>query len=317
MPVLIVQLGSKRHAVPLTGTAVVGRDLSTSLPIDHPTVSRRHARLGIDESGCWIEDLGSRNGTRVNGRLLRGRQPLHDGDRLRIGHVPCWYFEQAPEPSVVQSLNHRWSDGSGFSFRCECGVRLWADTVESARTLPCPACGSRSHADAATPAAELQSPGNEAAVCGVCQWPIRPGEVETACPSCHARYHAECWMENRGCSVYGCDQVNALQPETPNPAAPLVSDTTQANPPSVRPTSVQQSVGPALAAGSAVASILGLLLFGVPAALTLIVALMARRSTGPRWTVLSLLISVLGLVGGVVASGWWWLDWPLDAGMPR
>lgn len=310
MPVLIVQLGAHRHVVPIHGIAVVGRDPATSLPIDHPTVSRQHARLGVEETGCWIEDLGSRNGTRVNGQPLRERHRLNNGDRLRIGHVPCWYFDEAPEPAAIESLNHRRGDGSGFSFRCECGVRLWAASVEIASSLPCPACGSRSHAVTVESAPGSIATTHGEAVCGVCQWPIKPSEPQVACPSCHARFHADCWVENRGCSVYGCDQVNALQPQTSSPIeteAEVESVDHGASARGGRP-----SVGPALAAGSGVAGILGLLLFGVPAAITLVVALLARRGAGSRWTVLSTLLCLLGIAGGIVVSGWWWLGWSID-----
>lgn len=53
------------------------------------TVSRRHAKIGKDDSSIFIEDLGSSNGTRLNGQSLRpGMQsPLTDGDQLIFGDV--------------------------------------------------------------------------------------------------------------------------------------------------------------------------------------------------------------------------------------
>jgi len=312
MPVLIVQLGSARHVIPIDGEMLVGRDESASLPIDHPTVSRRHARFELVDNTCWIEDLGSRNGTRVNGQPLRGRAALSGGERIRIGHVPCWYFETAPDQATIESLNHRRSDGSGFSFRCECGVRLWAASVEIASSLPCPACGSRSHAVVAPES--LTGGANDATgatpVCGVCQWPVKPGESQVSCPTCHARYHSECWTENHGCSVYGCDQVNVLTgPATTEDASPTGSADFET--PEVI-AAASASIGPALLAGSVVAGLLGLLLFGVPTLLTFVVTLLARRSAGPRWTIAAALLSLLGIVSGTLFSGWWWLNWSMD-----
>jgi len=49
-------------------------------------------------------------------------------------------------------------------------------------------------------------------ICGICQTSIEPSEVDASCPSCRALCHAECWEENGGCSVYGCDQVRATEP---------------------------------------------------------------------------------------------------------
>lgn len=62
-------------------------DLST---IDHNgTVSRRHARVGKDDSAFFVEDLGSSNGTRHNGQVLRAgmQAPLSSGDQLIFGDI--------------------------------------------------------------------------------------------------------------------------------------------------------------------------------------------------------------------------------------
>ncbi len=47
--------------------------------------------------------------------------------------------------------------------------------------------------------------------CAICMTAIAPGEAATACPSCRAPYHAECWSDNGGCAVYGCSQVPATE----------------------------------------------------------------------------------------------------------
>jgi hypothetical protein len=64
---------------------VIGRSLDCNLTIEDPLVSREHARIVIDESGERVEDMGSRNGVRVNGVQIKGPTPLNDGDRVRIG----------------------------------------------------------------------------------------------------------------------------------------------------------------------------------------------------------------------------------------
>src|SRR5215813_14911158 len=46
-----------------------------------------------------------------------------------------------------------------------------------------------------------------AGLCAICQTAIAEEESATACPGCKARYHADCWTENGGCAVYGCEQV--------------------------------------------------------------------------------------------------------------
>ena len=64
---------------------LVGRIASAELVLDAPSVSRLHARLTIDVSGVWLEDLDSREGTWINGVAIRCRTLLNDGDRICFG----------------------------------------------------------------------------------------------------------------------------------------------------------------------------------------------------------------------------------------
>lgn len=64
---------------------VLGRSSECQIIIEDPLISRRHAKVEMRSSGAWICDLGSRNGVRVNGRLIKGEQQLKDGDRVRLG----------------------------------------------------------------------------------------------------------------------------------------------------------------------------------------------------------------------------------------
>ncbi|MFH1143629.1 MAG: SpoIIE family protein phosphatase [Candidatus Eisenbacteria bacterium] len=65
---------------------ILGRGKDCDLVLDFPSISRRHARLRWEGSALWIEDLGSSNGTKLNGRPLKAAA-LHEGDRIEIG--PC------------------------------------------------------------------------------------------------------------------------------------------------------------------------------------------------------------------------------------
>jgi DNA-binding winged helix-turn-helix (wHTH) protein len=69
------------------GENVVGRDRDAVLWIDHTAVSRRHARIVIADKSATLEDLGSKNGTRLKGERIAGAVPLADGDEIRIGPV--------------------------------------------------------------------------------------------------------------------------------------------------------------------------------------------------------------------------------------
>lgn len=64
---------------------LVGRSLDCHVTIEDPLVSRKHARFAIAAGGVTIEDLGSRNGVRVNGERISAPRLLSDGDRIRVG----------------------------------------------------------------------------------------------------------------------------------------------------------------------------------------------------------------------------------------
>jgi DNA-binding winged helix-turn-helix (wHTH) protein len=76
----------KRHSLPLTdGVHLAGRDEACALVIDADTVSRHHARITIDSGAATIEDLGSTNGTEVNGMRICAGTQLRHGDEIRFG----------------------------------------------------------------------------------------------------------------------------------------------------------------------------------------------------------------------------------------
>lgn len=63
----------------------IGRDVSNEIVISDPEVSRRHARLVEQREGYVIEDLGSTNGTFVNGQRLMGPHLLRPGEVVMFG----------------------------------------------------------------------------------------------------------------------------------------------------------------------------------------------------------------------------------------
>ncbi|MEJ7764726.1 MAG: FHA domain-containing protein [Acidimicrobiales bacterium] len=67
------------------GEATLGRAPGCSVLLDDPTVSSRHARLSPSGGRLLVEDLGSRNGTLLNGQRLDGPTELSVGDRLLVG----------------------------------------------------------------------------------------------------------------------------------------------------------------------------------------------------------------------------------------
>ena len=68
---------------------VIGRAFECDVVLSHSTVSRHHARLVLSENILQVEDLGSTNGTAVDGAIVHGgtKRPLPAGARLRIGDI--------------------------------------------------------------------------------------------------------------------------------------------------------------------------------------------------------------------------------------
>lgn len=89
VPATMVRLAMAGQTVALAeGTHTIGRDPGASLWIDSALVSRRHARIVVLNGHVTIEDLGSRNGTLLNGDRLTAASSLKDGDEIELGSVP-------------------------------------------------------------------------------------------------------------------------------------------------------------------------------------------------------------------------------------
>jgi hypothetical protein len=72
-------------AYDLSGGALLGRGDEADIVLEDAFASSRHAQLVPHGDVIVLEDLGSTNGTYLNDEPLRGPQPLHPGDRIRIG----------------------------------------------------------------------------------------------------------------------------------------------------------------------------------------------------------------------------------------
>jgi pSer/pThr/pTyr-binding forkhead associated (FHA) protein len=100
---------SGRELVPLTGERVtLGKASTNAVSLEHdPTVSRLHAILENHGSAWSIRDVGSRNGTYVNGEKIAAERVLHSGDEVRVGKSRLVYLEarqageKAEEATIV------------------------------------------------------------------------------------------------------------------------------------------------------------------------------------------------------------------------
>jgi pSer/pThr/pTyr-binding forkhead associated (FHA) protein len=81
----IVEGTGAGRMVALAGGVTIGRGRDADLVLADELVSRRHARVAPRGSGAVVEDLGSRNGTFLNGDPVHGPTRLEPGDQLQLG----------------------------------------------------------------------------------------------------------------------------------------------------------------------------------------------------------------------------------------
>lgn len=83
----------RNHDIELSeGKFVIGRAASCQLSLDDPLVSRHHAQLSVQGELVTVEDLGSRNGVKVNGELINGPYSVQDRDQILIGGQELKYL---------------------------------------------------------------------------------------------------------------------------------------------------------------------------------------------------------------------------------
>ena len=88
MPELILEIVEGDEAgrqTALDRAIEIGRDTSTDLALDDDQASRRHARVSAQGELAMVEDLGSTNGTYVNGQPIEGPRAIRPGDKIRVG----------------------------------------------------------------------------------------------------------------------------------------------------------------------------------------------------------------------------------------
>lgn len=107
-PVVDAILVPDGRSIPLADGLRLGRSDTAQVRLPEPSVSREHATLRRIGSRWYVEDLGSRNGTRLNNeRLSVGiPAPLHHGDRLALGEVTLVLSlpEETEDPDRTSSL---------------------------------------------------------------------------------------------------------------------------------------------------------------------------------------------------------------------
>jgi pSer/pThr/pTyr-binding forkhead associated (FHA) protein len=88
----------------MPGQNFIGRDSTCLIVLAGRLVSRRHARVDVTEGGAVVNDLGSKNGTRVNGERIAAPTTLSDGDTIGIGGFELTFRERESGASTLTSV---------------------------------------------------------------------------------------------------------------------------------------------------------------------------------------------------------------------
>jgi hypothetical protein len=103
---LLVDDGALPRELVLLGTTLVGRDPECEISHADPRLSRRHAEFRVTSDGVRLRDLGSRNGTLVNGRRV-DEIVLTPGDIVQIAHLTIRFNDAGADPTVHMIIGPR------------------------------------------------------------------------------------------------------------------------------------------------------------------------------------------------------------------
>jgi DNA-binding winged helix-turn-helix (wHTH) protein len=87
------------------GENLIGRAPDAEIWIDVGNISRRHATIVVTDGAAELHDLGSKNGTRANDRVLTGPTAIRDGDKIALGDVTLVYRCAAGGPPTESAVS--------------------------------------------------------------------------------------------------------------------------------------------------------------------------------------------------------------------
>jgi predicted component of type VI protein secretion system len=120
---LIVRRGPQPNQIYELNKDIItlGRDITNDIVINDPEVSRHHSRMTRSAGGYMLEDLGSTNGTFVNGQRLTGARQLNSGDLISLGETVTLAYESTlpvnlPEPSGQPTMMNQSNQPVGQTY---------------------------------------------------------------------------------------------------------------------------------------------------------------------------------------------------------
>jgi uncharacterized RDD family membrane protein YckC len=240
---LILHIGGETREYDIDGQVTIGRHPGSTIEIQHEKfASRNHARVVPEGGECWLEDLASANGTKVNGERV-ARHLLRHGDAIQIGATRITFEQETGAPE---------SQGDGLSATLVAGGGAWhppaaATNVGPAAPVTTPLAGGPAIASSRPPAPAPAAP--PAAV----QAPMWGAPTATGAPAAPTPSPApEPAVAAVGSVPVGAPPLAAATRPAPPPAvpppAPVPSRPIAPSPLPVAPPPAAAPAGPAYAA---------------------------------------------------------------------
>ena len=109
----------------IQSSLVIGRDTECAITIEDRQVSRHHARVINENNICFIEDLGSKNGTFFSGKQIAERTRLNDGDIVQIAIIQKFAFYNSDATMPIEDLDPALFRYSGKLMLDEKARQVW------------------------------------------------------------------------------------------------------------------------------------------------------------------------------------------------
>ena len=162
MPLLRIRIpGKEPMRYEMTGdVATIGHQRGNTVTLSgDPGLSRTHCRIRSAGKGFVLEDAGSTNGTRLNGRRITGAEPLCSGDRIGIGSTEIVFDDPlSPKRGWFSRLKQTVLGGAARPKSAEASRTTSDGTVFGDGFVKCGKCGARIHTGSKGPGQKVGCP---------------------------------------------------------------------------------------------------------------------------------------------------------------
>lgn len=99
----------------LDGETIAGRNPDCTIPLEFQGISRQHFKATVKSEGCFVEDMGSSNGTFVNNNKIESSTGLKKGDMIKIGAIALKYLPKGDTERLTYDKLHQEANTDGLT----------------------------------------------------------------------------------------------------------------------------------------------------------------------------------------------------------